>query len=166
MLRARGNYLLMVDADGATKASDLGRLMTEVKRIERNDLGIAIGSRAHLQESSKANVSLCSAHTPREVMSHMCLQRTFFRTVLMHGFHALVEFLCGGHGINDTQCGFKLFTREAAKRLFPVQHIERWAFDVELLYLASHKNIPMTVCTLGLCQAALPHTLLECRKSR
>jgi hypothetical protein len=36
----------------------------------------------------------------------------------------------------DTQCGFKAFTRQAATRIFPLQHIERWGFDPEILFLA------------------------------
>src|SRR4029077_16437437 len=36
----------------------------------------------------------------------------------------------------DTQCGFKAFTRRAAQSIFPLQHIERWGFDPEILYLA------------------------------
>jgi dolichyl-phosphate beta-glucosyltransferase len=56
----------------------------------------------------------------------------------MWGFHFLVSFLCV-KGIKDTQCGFKLFTRKSAQQLFPNMHVERWAFDVELLYLyATH----------------------------
>jgi dolichyl-phosphate beta-glucosyltransferase len=48
--------------------------------------------------------------------------------------------------VEDTQCGFKLFTRAAAARIFPVQHIERWAFDVELLFLAAGStSIPIVV---------------------
>ena len=43
----------------------------------------------------------------------------------------------------DTQCGFKLFSREAAMRLFPAQHLERWAFDVELLYLVRQHNVQL-----------------------
>jgi dolichyl-phosphate beta-glucosyltransferase len=38
--------------------------------------------------------------------------------------------------IRDTQCGFKLFTRQTAATVFPLAHIERWIFDVELLLLA------------------------------
>ncbi|KDN52645.1 glycosyltransferase family 2 protein [Tilletiaria anomala UBC 951] len=38
--------------------------------------------------------------------------------------------------IRDTQCGFKLFTRATARVVFPLAHIERWIFDVELLLLA------------------------------
>ncbi|XP_055388413.1 dolichyl-phosphate beta-glucosyltransferase-like [Condylostylus longicornis] len=45
--------------------------------------------------------------------------------------------LCGDH---DTQCGFKLFSRKSARSLFPSLHINRWAFDVELIVLASIFN--------------------------
>lgn len=46
-----------------------------------------------------------------------------------------VKTLCQTN-LKDTQCGFKIFTRKAAQVMFPVMHIERYAFDVELLYLA------------------------------
>jgi dolichyl-phosphate beta-glucosyltransferase len=36
----------------------------------------------------------------------------------------------------DSQCGFKAFTRRSAQAVFPLQKIERWGFDPELLYLA------------------------------
>ncbi len=41
-------------------------------------------------------------------------------------------------GLNfaDTQCGFKAFRRDAAQRIFPLQKIERWGFDPEILFLA------------------------------
>src|SRR5262249_36294250 len=41
-----------------------------------------------------------------------------------------------GLNFKDTQCGFKAFTRPACRALFPLQQIERWGFDPELLYLA------------------------------
>lgn len=39
-------------------------------------------------------------------------------------------------GIEDTQCGFKLFSAEAAEALFPAQTLYGWGFDVEVLFLA------------------------------
>src|SRR5436309_4724596 len=36
----------------------------------------------------------------------------------------------------DTQCGFKAFRREAARAVFPLQRIEGWGFDPEILFLA------------------------------
>ncbi|HEU5452165.1 MAG TPA: dolichyl-phosphate beta-glucosyltransferase [Terriglobales bacterium] len=41
----------------------------------------------------------------------------------------------------DTQCGFKAFTREAAQAVFPLQRIERWGFDPEILFLARKKGL-------------------------
>jgi len=55
----------------------------------------------------------------------------------MHGFHFLVRTLCVPN-IRDTQCGFKLFSRAAARATFPFMHLSRWCFDVELLWMAQH----------------------------
>ena len=72
-------------------------------------------------------------------------QRKWYRNVLMYGFHFFVATVGGVRGVRDTQCGFKLFTREAAQRLFPSLHIERWAFDVELIMLAQKARMPVAV---------------------
>ncbi len=44
------------------------------------------------------------------------------------------------HGIHDTQCGFKLFTGEAARAIFDKCFINGWGFDVEVLYLAGRMH--------------------------
>jgi hypothetical protein len=41
----------------------------------------------------------------------------------------------------DTQCGFKAFRRDAVQRIFPLQKIERWGFDPEILYLARRAGL-------------------------
>ncbi len=41
-----------------------------------------------------------------------------------------------GLRFKDTQCGFKAFTRRAAQTILPLQRIERWGFDPEILFLA------------------------------
>ena len=46
-------------------------------------------------------------------------------------------------GILDTQCGFKLFRAEAAKRLFALQTVDAFASDVEILHIAIRKGIPV-----------------------
>jgi dolichyl-phosphate beta-glucosyltransferase len=68
--------------------------------------------------------------------------REFYRTVLMKGFHFLVVILCTRQ-IQDTQCGFKLFTRSVAAKLFGNLHLFRWAFDIELIYQAEASGIAM-----------------------
>ncbi|CAJ0570324.1 unnamed protein product, partial [Mesorhabditis spiculigera] len=129
MLNASGKLILFADADGATEFPDFKNLEDELIRlmggppVDESFPGISIGSRAHLEEESKAT-------------------RPLSRTILMVGFHLLVQ-LFAVRTVRDTQCGFKLFTRGAVARLFPVLHIERWAFDVELLYLCELWNLPI-----------------------
>lgn len=125
MFSARGRYMLFADADGASKFSDFTKLENEMKNMKKDSSNRAVvcGSRAHLEEESIA-------------------QRSFFRTILMKGFHFVVWFLCV-RGIKDTQCGFKLLSREAAVLLFSNLHVERWAFDVDMLFLAQYFNIPV-----------------------
>lgn len=124
-LAARGDYILFADADGASKFSDIEKLENFMEQNQdTSDLVVAIGSRAHMEEEAIAS-------------------RSFFRTLLMKGFHLLV-WTCCVRQIRDTQCGFKMFNRKAARYLFSTYHNESWAFDVELLFLAEKIG-----CTLG-----------------
>ncbi|KAG6734809.1 hypothetical protein I3842_01G288800 [Carya illinoinensis] len=141
MLHSRGELLLMLDADGATKVNDLEKLENEIHAFARkechdgdlaasnssfriSDIPIAaFGSRAHLEEKALAT-------------------RKWYRNFLMMGFH-LVVLLTAGPGIRDTQCGFKLFTRAAARKLFKNIRLKRWCFDVELVFLCKWFGIPM-----------------------
>jgi dolichyl-phosphate beta-glucosyltransferase len=145
MMRARGEYLLMADADGATSASDLSRLLAGARAAERGGLSVAIGSRAHMQDGGAGSAPAATTAAGAAAGGQRSVKRSAVRRVLMWGFHTFVSMMAGGSGIKDTQCGFKLFSRAAARQLFPVQHIERWAFDVELVYLAARKRIPMVV---------------------
>ncbi|KAH7282012.1 hypothetical protein KP509_35G008300 [Ceratopteris richardii] len=139
MLCARGELLLMLDADGATKITDLEKLEIELKDISgRLSTGITnkgvswgvgdipavvFGSRAHLEQRALAT-------------------RKWYRNFLMKGFHFCV-LLVAGKGVRDTQCGFKMFTRAAARQLFPNMRLKRWCFDVELVYLCKKLHIPI-----------------------
>lgn len=116
MMRARGVIRLMADADGAT---DFG---PGLERVLKNlSAPVVFGSRAHLEERAAA-------------------QRSWIRTALMYAFHFFVQILCHSH-VKDTQCGFKLFTHDAAMQLFGNLHLRRWAFDTELVVLAHYLGI-------------------------
>jgi hypothetical protein len=69
-------------------------------------------------------------------------KRAWYRNVTMYGFHALVVLVIGNN-VRDTQCGFKLFTRETARLLFYNMRMRRWCFDVELIRLAQHFQVPV-----------------------
>lgn len=123
MLRARGENLLFADADGATTFPDLIKLEEAMEGLAKNGQGVVCGSRAHLEDESIA-------------------QRTIIRTILMIGFHACV-WIFAVKTVKDTQCGFKLLKRKTAEVLFNTLHIERWAFDVEMLKVAEMLQIPL-----------------------
>ncbi|OMO58985.1 Glycosyl transferase, family 2 [Corchorus capsularis] len=141
MLHSRGELLLMLDADGATKVTDLEKLENQIHAVARKDYRrqdsaasdtsfrisdiqlVAFGSRAHLEEKALAS-------------------RKWYRNFLMKGFH-LVVLLTAGPGIRDTQCGFKMFTRSAARKLFTNIRLKRWCFDVEVVFLCKWFGIPM-----------------------
>jgi dolichyl-phosphate beta-glucosyltransferase len=136
MLHARGKRMLMVDADGASRFADLDKLW------EAMDGGadVVCGSRAHLVGTAAV------VKVSRRLRYLLCLkldiqidsflsQRSLLRNTLMHTLHALLRFLGVSH-IRDTQCGFKLFSRQAAHTLFQTLHIPHWIFDVELLVVA------------------------------
>lgn len=132
MLHIRGKYGLFADADGASKFSDVGKLLDEIKIIESkkkndndkdlNTPAIVVGSRAHM------------------VNTEAVIKRSLVRNCLMYGFHALV-FIFGIRSIKDTQCGFKLFNRPAINEIFPYLRTEGWIFDVEILILALKKEM-------------------------
>lgn len=67
------------------------------------------------------------------------VDRTPWRRLMATAFRLLVRILVI-RGIYDTQCGFKMFTREAARNIFPKQRLAGWGFDVELLYIAHRQH--------------------------
>ncbi|KAI0676178.1 Alg5-prov protein [Trametes maxima] len=125
MLHGRGRRLLFADADGASRVEDLEALWTAMDEISPDGQpAVVVGSRAHL------------------VKTEAVVKRSFLRNVLMYGLHTILRLVGVGH-IRDTQCGFKLFSRAAAQRIFPAQHLPTWIFDVELLLLAKQLRTPV-----------------------
>jgi dolichyl-phosphate beta-glucosyltransferase len=148
MLVARGKLLLMADADGATRFRDfeyLERKMHDIADWDHELGAVVVGSRyvsplgaSNASSSERAESSAGGGSVPQ-----IHALRDWRRKLLGKGFNLLVKYLGGVHDIRDTQCGFKLFARESARTLFLTQHLKRWAFDVELLYLAQRLRIPI-----------------------
>ena len=114
MLEAHGDWLLFTDADLSSPIEESVKLFAAVS----HGADVAIGSRWLQSE----------LQTKRQPLYRQLFGRVFnllLRTVL-------------GLKFRDTQCGFKAFTRRSAQAIFPLQTIERWGFDAELLYLARH----------------------------
>ncbi|KAJ6830855.1 dolichyl-phosphate beta-glucosyltransferase-like [Iris pallida] len=143
MLHSRGELLLMLDADGATKVTDLEKLECQIHMLAKKNKEIKSLSGASDDSSQKLSDIEVAAFGSRAHLEKQALAtRKWYRNFLMKGFH-LVVLLAAGPGIRDTQCGFKMFTRAAAQKLFTNIRLKRWCFDVELVYLCKHLNIPM-----------------------
>ncbi|KAJ2020685.1 dolichyl-phosphate beta-glucosyltransferase [Coemansia sp. RSA 455] len=118
VLSATGRHILFCDADGATRFSDIDALLAKMN----DGPVIAIGSRNN------------------QALSGTVVERSHLRAFLQWGFHTYVTLL-GVRGVRDTQCGFKLFSRRAARLVFPNMHVERFIFDIEVLLLARYQDI-------------------------
>ena len=111
MLEARGGHRFMCDADLAMPAHWISAF------IERMEAGadVVIGS--------------------REAVGARRFDEPGYRHMMGRVFNRAVRLLAVG-GFEDTQCGFKCFSEEAAIRLFGLQVSKGMGFDVEILYLA------------------------------
>jgi len=67
--------------------------------------------------------------------SHLVKQQPLYRKFAGRFFNLLVRAVAV-HGIHDTQCGFKLFRRKAARTIFPLCSLNDFGFDIEVLHVA------------------------------
>jgi glycosyltransferase involved in cell wall biosynthesis len=112
MLHAQGEILLFSDADLSSPIEEAPKLFAAIKQ----GADVAIGSRWLKPE----------LQTTRQPLRRQVFGRLFnlaLRVIL-------------GLQFKDTQCGFKAFSRRSADLVFPLQKVERWGFDPEILFLA------------------------------
>ena len=109
---ADGEYILFSDADLSTPVSAFDKLFESIG----NGADVAIGSRA-------------------AAGSVVTVKQPFYRQTMGRVFNLLIRCILGER-VWDTQCGFKLFRKEAAKTLFGKMTVTGFAFDAEILFLA------------------------------
>jgi len=115
MLLAKNEWVLFMDADNSTPASSLDKFIPYLEEYD-----VLIGSR----------------NLPG---SEIVIKQPFLRSILGKGFPLLVRMLVV-RGIKDTQCGFKLFRKKCITQIFEKQTLDKWGFDVEILFIARKKG--------------------------
>ncbi len=115
LLAACGALVFICDADLSMPIEQLPRFLTAMQE----NCQVAIGS--------------------REAPGAMRYGEPILRHLMGRAFNWLVRHLVLA-GIQDTQCGFKCFTREVARDLARCQRIPGWGFDVELLFIARKRG--------------------------
>jgi dolichyl-phosphate beta-glucosyltransferase len=118
-LASKGKVVLFMDADNATPLSEFEKFRPAL----RKGVQVIVGSRAVDRKQVKIPQPLY-----RQALGR--LANLFIQMIVVPG-------------IWDTQCGFKAFSRKAADQIFPLQTIDRFGFDFELLYLAHKKGFSM-----------------------
>jgi dolichyl-phosphate beta-glucosyltransferase len=113
MQKAQGDWILSTDADLSSPLEEVDKLLNAV---EREQAAAAIGSRA-------LDRSLVGVH------------QDAFREASGRVFNVIMR-AATGLPFRDTQCGFKLFRKDAARVIFPRQRLEGFGFDVEDLLIA------------------------------
>lgn len=121
---AQGDFILFTDADNSTPIEQFNNFGNK-----KNEYDILIGSR----------------YLPK---SNIKLKQPWHRNIITFFGNKTIRIILGIKH-KDTQCGFKFFKKNVAKDLIQNQTIDRWGFDIELLYLAKKKNysvkeIPVT----------------------
>lgn len=114
MLEARGDVVMFMDADLATPLKYIPRFY-KLFSAQQNDLVVAT----------------------RNLRKH---HSNPLRRILSNSGNLLFRLL-GGVWIEDSQCGFKMFSRHAAKICFEKQTINKWGFDMELLAIAKANKL-------------------------
>jgi dolichyl-phosphate beta-glucosyltransferase len=117
MLESRGRLALFTDADLSAPIEESEKLFDALKKGNQ----VAIGSRA----------------IDRSLIS---VRQSQLREMAGIIFNALVR-LFTWLPIHDTQCGFKVFEREASRIVFEQQRILGWGFDPEVLFLAKRHGL-------------------------
>ncbi|HZY44938.1 MAG TPA: dolichyl-phosphate beta-glucosyltransferase [Anaerolineae bacterium] len=111
MLNGNGEYLFICDADLSMPIEQVNKFLPPV--IDRYDVAIA----------------------SREIKGAQRIGEPQYRHLMGRVFNLIVRVLAIPH-IQDTQCGFKVFQRNAARDVFALQTIDGWGFDVEVLFIA------------------------------
>lgn len=125
MLEAKGERRVFMDADNSTSLDQIDKFLPFFEQ----GYDVVIGDR-DLKESKIA------VHQSR------------FKEALGDFGNFLIQSLAVP-GIEDTQCGFKVFSKKASEQIFSKMTIDRWGFDIEALALALKfgykiKTMPVT----------------------
>jgi len=113
MAQAAGDYVMYFDADMAMPPDETRKLFAAL------DAGADVAAGSRIQPGGS------------DMRASQPAWRRIGGRLFAVGRSRLVPT-----GVEDTQCGFKAFRREAARGVFSRQQLDRWSFDTELLYLA------------------------------
>lgn len=114
ILASVGEYVLFMDADNSTHINELDAMLP----LCEAGVEVVIGSRDMKD-------------------SHIAVHQARYKEILGDLGNWWIQRILVG-GLNDTQCGFKVFKGDIARQLFAKASMKGWSFDIEILALARH----------------------------
>lgn len=131
---AKGKYVVFSDADNSTPIEQVDKLLKYAENFD-----VVIGSR------------YCSG-------GKLAVPQPFYRIAGSRFLNILIQLLAVP-GVKDTQCGFKLFEREAANRIFSKMSVKGWSFDIEILAIA--RKLGYKIKEVGITWYDNPHSAVN-----
>jgi parallel beta-helix repeat protein len=127
ILQSNGEIVMFLDADLAIPIEELSKFVAKIN----NGYDIVIASRF-----------VPGGKVIRRVL--------WYRVIMEKIFRIIRTIIINNYKIKDTQCGFKVFERDAAMKIFPMMTVKRFAFDAEIIFLAEKlkykvKELPITL---------------------
>ena len=118
ILQSNNDIVMFLDADLAIPIEELEKFVAEIN----NGYDLVIASRF-----------VPGGKVIRKVL--------WYRIIMENTFRMIRTTILNSHKVKDTQCGFKVFKREAAMKIFPLVTIKRFAFDAEIIFIARRYNV-------------------------
>jgi dolichyl-phosphate beta-glucosyltransferase len=127
MLKCSSDIVMFLDADLAIPIEELEKFVREIN----SGFDIVIASRF-----------VSGGRVIKKVL--------WYRVIMEKAFRFIRTVIINNYKVKDTQCGFKVFKRDAAMKIFPLMTIKRFAFDSEIIFLAGKyklkiKELPITL---------------------
>lgn len=127
ILKSNNDIVMFLDADLAIPIEELPKFVSEIN----NGYDLVIASRFVL-----------GGKVIRKVL--------WYRIIMEKTFRLIRTMILNSYKVKDTQCGFKVFKRDMAMKIFPLVTIKRFAFDAEVIFIAIKrkakiKELPITL---------------------
>ncbi len=139
VLQSRNDIVMFLDADLAIPVEELPKFLAEI--------------------NGGYDVAIASRFVPGGKIIQKVL---WYRVIMEQAFRIIRMLILNNYSIQDTQCGFKVFRREVALKIFPLMTIKRFAFDSEIIFLAVKFGFRIKECPITLQNPIQSHLRIFC----
>lgn len=127
MLQSNHEIVMFLDADLAIPIEELEKFVAEINK--------------------GCDIVIASRFVPGGKVIQKVL---WYRVIMEKAFRLIRTVVINNYKVKDTQCGFKVFKKDAAMKIFPMMTIKRFAFDAEIIFIAGENNFKIKELPIAL----------------